>query len=128
MSISNEVIVAKLQQVATSQEFRKILEKVTMAHCETIKDYQIVIALNQALNKGTGISTQPLSMKKSTRACEEVLAIESLMCQIFTYLDLQSLSNASNVNSQWLHDANNKGSVAYLELIICFIIKGSLKM
>ena len=83
--------------------------------------------INNAVAAGTSSPgcIKTLTIEKSIY--EEVFAIESLICLIFTYLDLKSLFNASNVNSQWLHDTNCKESISCLEIGDLFSYKQVFK-
>ena len=72
--------------------------------------------INNVVAAGTSSPGCIKTLTSEKSIYEEVFAIESLICLIFTYLDLKSLFNASNVNSQWLHDTNCKESISCLEI------------
>ena len=120
--ISDKKILDRLQEITTSQQLRSIIEQGIMAYCNSNKDFTMVSTLSKVLKNDINFAaaagaSSPDSIKKCEKSIyEKVFKIESLICHIFTYLDLKSLFNASSVNSQWLHDANKKESISCLEI------------
>lgn len=116
--LSDKTIVERLQEMLSSQQLRSIIKRGIIAHCEAVEDYKLVITMNKALNNVSYNDSAPAAHRELQNCSiyHEVFAIQSLMCQIFTYLDVKSLCKAGYVNSQWLHDTHNDASVSYLRM------------
>ena len=130
--ISDETLLFRLQELTTSQQLRSIIEQGIIAFCNSKKDFAMISTFSKVLKNDVSLVAADVLSHGSIKKCdqtsyEKVFAIESLICHIFTYLDLKSLLTVSNVNSQWLHDTNNTKSVSCLEMADLFSHKKVFK-
>ena len=84
---------------------------------------QTKMNVNKSNNTNTDIQIAMFNINGNTNACDQTFSIQSIVCKIFSYLDLVSLCKCSRVNMQWLYDSHHPSSIYHINIKALFDFK-----
>ena len=104
-----------IQTAASDDEFREIIWFGIKEHFTKTNNFNIILHVHKQFRKQENDKTISCNNNKSRiNYAGEVFDIQSLTCQILSYLDLKSFLCCNRVNKQWLYDSHCPMSIPHL--------------
>ena len=120
-----------MQASLQSGEFREIIRRGIISHCKDKNSIKIVqsicnniskMNINLIPNSNDKLSSSHQISNSSGDVYHKTLSIQSIICKVFSYLDVKSCCRCSRVNTQWLYDSYQPSSIYKIDLDKLFII------
>ena len=117
-----DVICEKLMHCLTDKQLRRIIQLGIERHFTESKDCKLIKSIYNEFseyhqkvnirNKTNNNQNRNKTHKiKRNKYCNETFAIRDLLCNIFNYLDYDTLRECSNVNLNWLFGSYNPSAL-----------------
>ena len=121
-------IVAVLQSSINDDQFRDVIQRGIVSYYTRHNSTKIVESIYNQLTIPTTCNNDKKESSAdddnnninvesiSSSACDKALSVQSIVCKVFSYMNVKSLCNCSKVNIQWLYDSYQPCSIYHINI------------